>query len=86
MSTLAAQRPNILFIFADDWGYGDLGCQGHPELQTPHLDHLAAEGTRFTEFHVTSPVCSPSRCSIITGHYPARPQRPRGPSSTTCRQ
>ncbi|MBF0244995.1 MAG: sulfatase-like hydrolase/transferase [Planctomycetes bacterium] len=63
---------NIIFIFADDWGFGDLGCQGHPVLKTPHLDRLAEEGTRFTDFHVTSPVCSPSRCSVITGHYPAR--------------
>ena len=67
-----AQRPNILFILADDMGFGDLGRQGPPVLRTPHLDRLAEQGTRFTEFHVTGPVCSPSRCSVITGHYPAR--------------
>jgi N-acetylgalactosamine-6-sulfatase len=66
------QKPNILFIFADDWGYGDLGCYGHDEIMTPNLDRLAAEGTRFTQFHVVSPVCSPSRCGVLTGHYPAR--------------
>lgn len=62
--------PNIIFIFADDWGYGDLGCYGHTELATPNLDQLAAEGTRYTQFHVTSSVCSPSRSSVITGHFP----------------
>lgn len=67
-----SKKPNILFIFGDDWGYGDLGCYGHSELLTPNLDRLAFQGTRYTQFHVTSPVCSPSRCSVITGHYPAR--------------
>lgn len=63
--------PNILFIFADDWGYGDLGCYGNKEVQTPNLDKLASEGVRFTQFYVTSGVCSPSRSSVITGHFPA---------------
>jgi arylsulfatase A-like enzyme len=66
------QRPNIVFIFADDWGWGDLGCYGHKELKTPNLDKLAANGSRFNRFYVTSGVCSPSRCSVVTGHYPAR--------------
>ena len=66
------ERPNILFIFADDWGYGDLGCYGNTEVQTPNLDKLASQGTRYTQFHVTSGVCSPSRSSVITGHFPAR--------------
>lgn len=65
-------RPNILFIFADDWGYGDLGCYGNTEVKTPHIDRLASEGTMFTGFHTTSGVCSPSRTSVITGHFPAR--------------
>lgn len=65
-------RPNIIFVFADDWGFGDLGCYGSTEVLTPNLDKLAAEGTRFTKFHVTSGVCSPSRSSIITGHFPAK--------------
>lgn len=64
--------PNILFIFADDWGYGDLGCYGSTEVATPNIDKLAAQGTRYTQFHVTSGVCSPSRTSVITGHFPAR--------------
>jgi len=67
-----AERPNILFVFADDWGYGDLGCYGHTEVATPNLDKLASQGTRYTQFHVTSGVCSPSRTSVITGHFPAR--------------
>jgi len=66
------QQPNILFIFADDWGFGDLGCYGSTEVATPYLDKLASQGTRYTQFHVTSGVCSPSRTSVITGHYPAR--------------
>mgnify|MGYP003604099653 CR=1 FL=1 len=65
-------RPNILLILADDWGYGDLGCYGNETIQTPCLDKLAGQGTRYTRFYVTSPVCSPSRCSFITGHYPGR--------------
>jgi N-acetylgalactosamine-6-sulfatase len=67
-----AEQPNILFIFADDWGFGDLGCYGHKEVATPNVDKLASEGTRYTQFHVTSGVCSPSRTSVITGHFPAR--------------
>lgn len=66
------QPPNILFIFADDWGYGDLGCYGHTEVATPNIDKLAKQGTRYTQFHTTSGVCSPSRTSVLTGHFPAR--------------
>ncbi|MBK1833990.1 sulfatase [Roseibacillus ishigakijimensis] len=65
-------RPNIVFIFADDWGWGDLGCHGHPFLRTPHLDRLAAEGSDFHRFTVASGVCSPSRAAVLTGHFPAR--------------
>lgn len=68
----AATPPNIIFIFADDWGYGDLGCYGNTEVATPNIDKLAKEGTMFTQFHTTSGVCSPSRSSVITGHFPAR--------------
>jgi len=68
----AADRPNILFIFADDWGWGDLSCHGHPYVQTPHLDRLAREGTDFHRFTVASGVCSPSRTAVMTGHFPAR--------------
>lgn len=67
-----AERPNIIFILADDMGWGDLGCYGHPGIRTPHIDTLAGEGTLFTQFYVSSPVCSPSRASFLTGRYPAR--------------
>jgi N-acetylgalactosamine-6-sulfatase len=70
--TETKKQPNILFIFADDWGFGDLGCYGSREVETPNLDKFASQGTRYTQFHVTSGVCSPSRTSVITGHYPAR--------------
>jgi N-acetylgalactosamine-6-sulfatase len=68
----AGQRPNIIFIYADDWGYGDLSCHGHKGLRTPNLDKMAAEGLEFLQFNVCNPVCSPSRTAIITGRYPAR--------------
>ncbi len=67
-----ASRPNIVFIFADDWGWGDLSCHGHSWLKTPNLDRLASEGTDFRQFNVLNPVCSPSRAAVMTGHYPAR--------------
>ena len=68
----AKDRPNIVFIFADDWGWGDLGCHGHPYLKTPNIDRLAEEGTDFHRFTVASGVCSPSRTAVMTGHFPAR--------------
>jgi N-acetylgalactosamine-6-sulfatase len=67
-----APRPNIVFIFADDWGWGDLSAHGSTWLQTPHLDRLAAEGIDFGQFNVLNPVCSPSRTAVMTGQYPAR--------------
>lgn len=66
------EKPNILFIFADDWGWGDLSCHGHPYVKTPNIDRLAAEGTDFHRFTVASGVCSPSRAAVMTGHFPAR--------------
>lgn len=68
----AAEKPNIIFIFADDLGYGDLGCYGHPYAQTPVLDQLAKEGTRFTQAYVTGVTCCPSRTGAMTGRHPAR--------------
>ncbi|MFG0288247.1 MAG: sulfatase [Rhodopirellula sp. JB044] len=68
----SATKPNILFIFADDWGWGDLGCHGHPYVQTPNIDRLAREGTDFHRFTVASGVCSPSRTAAMTGLFPAR--------------
>ena len=64
--------PNIVFMFADDLGYGDLGCYGHPYAKTPALDQLAKEGTRFTQFYVTGVTCNPSRTGLMTGLFPAR--------------
>lgn len=64
--------PNFLIVFADDLGYGDLGSFGAEQISTPHLDQMANEGMRFTEFYSISPVCSPSRAGLLTGRYPIR--------------
>ncbi|XP_076125187.1 arylsulfatase A [Alosa pseudoharengus] len=69
---VGSARPNLILLFADDLGFGDLGSYGHPSSLTPNLDKLAAQGLRFTDFYVTSPVCSPSRASILTGRYQTR--------------
>ena len=63
----AARKPSIIFILADDLGYGDLGCYGQTKIKTPNLDKLAAEGMRFTSFYAGSTVCAPSRCALMTG-------------------
>ncbi|MCU0913499.1 MAG: sulfatase [Planctomycetes bacterium] len=68
----AANRPNILFIMADDLGWRDLGCFGSTFHQTPNLDRLAARGVRFTQAYAANPLCSPTRCSVLTGLWPAR--------------
>ena len=62
-----SRRPNIIFILADDLGYGDLGCYGQAKIKTPNLDKLAAQGMRFTDFYSGSTVCAPSRCALMTG-------------------
>src|SRR4051794_34183570 len=68
-----ATRPNVILVLADDFGWGDLSCyNGDALARTPHLDRMAREGVRFTQFYVASPICSPSRCGIITGQWPAR--------------
>jgi len=68
--------PNFVILFADDLGYGDLGCYGHPTIRTPHLDRMAEEGTRFTSFYAAAPVCTPSRVGLLTGRYPIRAGQP----------
>ena len=55
----SAPKPNIIIVLADDLGYGDLGCYGHPSIRTPHLDRMAAEGLRFTDFYSPAEVCTP---------------------------
>ncbi|HUS07351.1 MAG TPA: arylsulfatase, partial [Bryobacteraceae bacterium] len=65
----AARKPNIIFILADDLGYGDLGCYGQTKTQTPNIDKLASEGIRFTQAYAGSTVCAPSRCALMTGKH-----------------
>ena len=76
-SIQASEKPNIVFIFADDWGWGDLSCHGHPYVKTPNIDRLAKEGTDFHRFTVASGVCSPSRTAVMTGHFPGPVQHQR---------
>lgn len=64
--------PNVVIIYADDLGWGDLGCYGHPTIRTPNLDRLAAEGQRWTDFYSAAPVCTPSRAALLTGRLPVR--------------
>lgn len=66
------KQPNFVVVYCDDLGYGDLGCYGSDSVRTPHLDGLADEGVRFTNWYSNSPVCSPSRASLLTGKYPVR--------------
>ena len=65
-------QPNIIILLADDLGYGELGCQGNPQIPTPHIDSIAASGVRFTNGYVTDSYCSPSRAGLITGRYQQR--------------
>src|SRR5688572_18851093 len=70
--TAPPSRPNVIIILADDLGYGDLGCYGHPNFKTPNLDRMAAEGARLTQFNTPAPFCAPTRASLLTGRYPFR--------------
>ncbi len=81
--SLPARKPNFIVLFADDMGYGDLSCYGHPNIQTPNLDRLAAEGIRFTSGYAAASVCTPSRVGLLTGRYAKRAGLPNnlGPES-----
>lgn len=68
----AEKQPNIIMVFIDDMGWGDFSCFGNKDARTPNVDRLAAEGIRFSQFYVNSPICSPSRCALMTGQYPQR--------------
>src|SRR5438046_2772920 len=70
--TVAAERPNIVFIYADDLGYAGLSATGATDIKTPFIDSLAANGVRFTDSYVTGCVCSPSRAALLTGRYQQR--------------
>lgn len=73
LAQAASQKlPNIVLLFADDLGYGELGCQGNPEIPTPHIDSIARNGVRFTQGYVTAAFCSASRAGIMTGRYQTR--------------
>ena len=69
---ISISKPNIIIIFADDLGYGDLSCYGHPTIITPQLDKMAFEGQKWTNFYVAASVCTPSRAGLLTGRYPIR--------------
>ena len=68
----STSRPNVIFMLTDDLGYSDVGCYGATKVKTPHIDRLAAEGVRFTNFHTAASICSPSRAAFLTGAYPQR--------------
>ena len=69
---VTAARPNVIVILADDLGFGDLSCYGHASFKTPHLDRMAAEGAKLTQFNTPMPFCAPTRASLLTGRYPFR--------------
>jgi arylsulfatase A len=72
LASVRAALPNIVLIYVDDLGYGDLGCYGSEKNETPHIDRMAKQGMRFTDYYSASPVCTPSRAALLTGCYPGR--------------
>ena len=71
-NSFSTERPNIVFVLADDLGWSELGCYGNTFHETPNLDRMAKEGMRFTQAYAAAPVCSPYRAALLTGYYPAR--------------
>ena len=72
LSADAASKPNIVFVLIDDFGYADSGPYGAKDIRTPHIDRLAREGVKFTDFYANAPVCTPTRCGFITGRWQQR--------------
>ena len=70
--SLYAAKPNVVFIFVDDLGWGDVGCYGNDFIDTPNIDQLAKDGMRFTDFYAAGAVCSPTRCAVQSGQNQAR--------------
>ena len=68
----APKKLNVVFILADDLGYGDLGCYGSPEIRTPNIDRLASSGVKFTQFYANAPECTPTRSALMSGQYQQR--------------
>lgn len=78
--SVSAEKPNIVVIYADDLGWGDLSCYGNTDWETPHLDKMAAEGVKMTNFYVATPSCAPSRVALLTGRFPYRTGVPNNPT------
>ncbi len=78
LKMIAQDKPNVVFIFVDDLGYGDLGCYGATKVKTPNIDKIASEGRIFTDAHSASAVCTPSRYALLTGQYPFRANNGKG--------
>ena len=71
------EKTNFIIIFMGDMGYGDMGCYGTKAIRTPVMDQIAANGVKFTDLYSASPICTPSRCGLLTGRYPQRVGLPR---------
>ena len=72
LAPAATKKLNVVFILADDLGYGDLGCYGSPDIRTPNIDRLASSGVKFTQFYANAPECTPTRSALMSGQYQQR--------------